>query len=155
MVLNRDFKEFIASLNESEVKYLVIGGYAVNRHGYPRYTEDLDFWIWISPDNIRRLLKALDNFGFASLHLSEDHFKNPDDVVQLGLAPVRIDLLVHVDGLEFEPCYQRKVTETIDGVSVNLISAEDLIIAKRTSGRPQDLADAAALEKLIKKSNPS
>lgn len=108
MVLNKDFKEFIESLNDNEVEYLVIGGYAVNIHGYPRYTKDLDFWIKPSQQNLRKLTRAIDDFGFGSLNLEIKDFSNPDDIIQLGVAPNRIDLLTDVEGLNFDKSYNNK-----------------------------------------------
>jgi len=92
-MLNRDFKEFIASLNESEVRYLVVGGYALAFLGHPRYTKDLDVWIWSDSSNAERVVAALAAFGFESLGLSADDFREPDQVIQLGDPPNRIDLL--------------------------------------------------------------
>ncbi len=96
-MLNQDFKEFIKSLNENDVKYLVIGGYAVAFHGHPRYTKDLDIWIQISPENASRLVKAITQFGFASLGLRQEDFLVPDQVIQLGCPPNRIDVIALAD----------------------------------------------------------
>jgi predicted nucleotidyltransferase len=153
MVLDKDFKEFIELLNAHKVDYLVIGGYAVNFHGYPRYTKDIDFWIWLTKDNINRLLVAINEFGFGSLGLQADDLLNPDNVVQLGYEPYRIDLLTDVKGVDFQDCFQRKATVTVDHIQVNFLSLEDLIQAKRKAGRLQDLADAQQLEKIKKKKN--
>jgi len=108
MVLEKDFREFIALLNEKGVKYLVIGGFAVNFHGYPRYTKDIDFWIWPTPENIKKLLTAINDFGFGSLNLNETDFSDPGNIIQLGYEPNRIDLLVGVEGIDFEKCYERR-----------------------------------------------
>jgi predicted nucleotidyltransferase len=153
MVLDKDFKEFIESLNVHKVDYLVIGGYAVNYHGYPRYTKDIAFWIWLTQENIDRLLEAINEFGFGSLGLKADDLLNPNNVVQLGYEPYRIDLLTDVTGVDFQDCFQRKVTVTVDEIQVNFLSLEDLIQAKRKAGRLQDLADAQQLEKIKKKKN--
>jgi sugar phosphate isomerase/epimerase len=91
MALNKDFKEFIRSLNDNNVRYLAIGGYAVNLHGYPRYTKDIDFWIQPKSKNIQDILSAIKDFGFASFGLNENDFKSPDNIIQLGHAPNRID----------------------------------------------------------------
>lgn len=151
MELNKDFREFIELLNAHEVQYLVIGGYAVNFHGYPRYTQDIDFWIWMAEANIRRLLTAMRAFGFGSLGLDVEDFKDPENVIQLGYAPYRIDMLVDVNGLEFETSYQRSTQAELDGVVVRFLSLPDLVIAKKNAGRLQDLADAEQLEKLARK----
>ncbi|MEM6432634.1 MAG: hypothetical protein AAF773_02075 [Cyanobacteria bacterium P01_D01_bin.115] len=106
-MLNQDFREFIQSLNDNQVRYLVIGGYAVALHGYPRYTKDIDIWIEMSADNAKRLLAALAQFGFASLDLQAADFMEPNQVIQLGYPPNRIDLLMMPDGVDFETAYSK------------------------------------------------
>jgi predicted nucleotidyltransferase len=150
MVLDKDFKEFIELLNVHKVDYLVIGGYAVNYHGYPRYTKDIDFWIWLTKENIDRLLRVIDAFGFGSLGLQADDLLNPNNIIQLGYEPYRIDLLTDVTGVDFKECYQRKSTVIVDEIQVDFLGLEDLIEAKRKAGRLQDLADAQQLEKIKK-----
>lgn len=151
MILDKDFKEFIGLLNAHKVDYLVIGGYAVNYHGYPRYTKDIDFWIWLTSENIARLLRAIDEFGFGSLGLQANDLLNPNNVIQLGYEPYRIDLLTEVEGVDFQACFSRKASVRIDEIEVNFLSLDDLIQAKRQAGRLQDLADAQQLEKIKKK----
>ena len=151
MVLEKDFKEFIELLNEHKVKYLVIGGFAVNYHGYPRYTKDIDFWIWLTQENIQLLLKAIKDFGFGSLGLDETDFDDTKTIVQLGYEPYRIDLLVDVEGVDFESCYQQRKSAEIDETHVEFMSLDDLIEAKKIAGRLQDLADAEQLGKIKKK----
>ena len=148
MELDQDFKDFILLLNEHKVKYLVIGGYAVNFHGYPRYTKDIDFWLWMTPENIAQLLKALKEFGFGSLNLGIEDFMTPDNIIQLGYEPYRIDLLVDLEGVEFEDCFSRKIQGELDDVNINFLSLQDLINIKKQTGRLQDLADAEQLEKI-------
>ncbi|MGD1904585.1 MAG: DUF6036 family nucleotidyltransferase [Leptolyngbyaceae cyanobacterium] len=145
-MLNQDFKEFIQSLNDNQVRYLVIGGYAVALHGYPRYTKDIDIWIEMSPDNASRLLKALKQFGFASLDLQAEDFMVPDQVIQLGYPPNRIDLLTTPDGVDFETCYGARLEVEMAGVPVAFIDLGNLRANKQASGRLQDLAD---LENLV------
>lgn len=151
MEINKDFKEFIELLNEHKVKYLIIGGYAVNFHGYPRYTRDIDFWVWITKDNIQKLIQAIREFGFGSLGLEIEDFMNPENIIQLGYEPYRIDILVDVDGVDFEECFERKKVVELDGVEAKFLSLQDLITAKKKAGRLQDLADAEQLEKIRKK----
>jgi hypothetical protein len=146
MVISKDFKEFIRLLNENKVRYLVVGGYAVAFHGYPRYTKDLDLWIWLDKDNAKRLIEVLDNFGFGSLNFSIDDFLNPDNVIQLGSPPNRIDLLTGLDGVDFETCYSAKLELKTDNIIVNFIDLENLKRNKKASGRLQDLADLEKLE---------
>jgi hypothetical protein len=144
-VLNQDFKEFIQYLNANNVHYLVIGGYAVAIHGHPRYTKDLDIWLENTQTNSERVILALQQFGFGSLGLSVEDFMATNQVVQLGYPPNRIDLLTNADGLTFSDCYKVRTTIIIDSVPINFIDLENLKINKRASGRPQDLADLAAL----------
>ena len=107
-VLNQDFKEFIQSLNDNHVRYLVVGGYAVALHGHPRYTKDLDIWIEMEPENVSNLIKALEQFGFGSLGLKEKDFLVSGQVIQLGQAPSRIDLLCTISGVDFGPFYESR-----------------------------------------------
>lgn len=146
MVLNKDFKEFIELLNENNVKYLIIGGYAVAFHGYPRYTKDLDIWILVSHENAENVLKALKEFGFGSLGLQKEDFLKPDEFVQLGHPPNRIAIVTSCDGVEFEACYQTRKEILADGLNINFIDIENLKKNKKASGRPQDLADLDNLE---------
>jgi hypothetical protein len=100
-MLNQDFKEFIQFLNDNQVHYLIVGGYAVAIHGHPRYTKDIDIWIEISRENALKIMKSLEQFGFGSLGLKMEDFLVPNQVVQLGYPPNRIDLLTSVDGRNF------------------------------------------------------
>ena len=145
-MLNRDFKEFIKSLNENKVRYLVVGGYAVAVHGYPRYTKDLDIWIESRPDNADKIIAALDQFGFGSLDLQSEDFIEPDKIIQLGYPPNRIDLITSLPGVDFNQCFSQRVEIEIDGVQVNFIDLENLKKNKRASNRAQDLADLENLE---------
>lgn len=112
-MLNQDFKEFIQSLNDNQANYLVIGGYAVALHGYPRYTKDIDIWVEMTPENAANMLKALEQFGFASLNLQAEDFLTPDQVIQLGYPPSRIDLITTPDGVDFTTCYINRLTVEI------------------------------------------
>jgi predicted nucleotidyltransferase len=140
-VLNQDFREFIQSLNDNHVRYLVIGGYAVALHGYPRYTKDMDVWIEMSPANAANLLKALEQFGFGSLGLQAADFLVPDQVIQLGYPPNRIDLITSAPGVDFDSCYASRVEVVIDDVTVDFIDLDNLKKSKQAAGRLQDLAD--------------
>jgi len=140
-VLNPDFKEFIQLLNSVKVHYLIVGGYAVALHGYPRYTKDLDIWIEMTSENASNIIKALEQFGFSSLKLSQEDFLIPDQVIQLGYPPSRIDILTTLPGIDFNECYPDRITELMDGVPVEFIDIENLKKNKKASGRYQDLAD--------------
>ncbi|TYQ23334.1 hypothetical protein PseudUWO311_23175 [Pseudanabaena sp. UWO311] len=144
-MLNQDFKEFIQLLNDNQVKYLVIGGYAVAVHGHPRYTKDIDIWIEISEENAQNLVTALTQFGFASLGLISDDFQTPNQIIQLGYPPNRIDLITNPDGIDFQTCYDSKIEVILNDVPVKFINLDNLKKNKLASGRLQDLAD---LEKL-------
>lgn len=146
MPLSPDFKEFIESLNSSEARYLVVEGYAVAFHGYPRYTKYLDIWIENTPENASRVLAALQRFGFGSLDLQEEDFLTPDQVIELGYPPNRIDLMTSLPGVNFNECYRARISVEVDGVIVNFIDLENLKQNKRASGRFQDLADLENLE---------
>ena len=117
----------IQSLNDNQVRYLVVGGYAVALHGHPRYTKDLDVWIEMSPENAAKMVKALEQFGFGSLGLKVEDFLVPDQIIQLGYPPCRIDLLSTLEGVDFESCYASRVQVVIDETSVDFI---DLSVAK-------------------------
>jgi len=145
-MLSKDFKEFVALLNENDVKYLVVGGYAVALHGHPRYTNDLDVWIKMSPDNADKVLKVLEKFGLASLKLKPEDFLEKNQIIQLGYPPNRIDLLTALKDVEFDDCYEARVQVTIQNVKINFIDIENLKKNKRATGRLQDLADVEKLE---------
>jgi predicted nucleotidyltransferase len=145
-VLNQDFKEFIRSLNNNGVRYLVIGGYAVGFHGHPRYTKEIDIWIGLDAENAANIMKSLEQFGFASLGLQESDFTTPDQIIQLGYHPNRIDLITTTPGVDFDDCYPSRVRSEIDGIQVNFIDMENLKRNKQAVGRHQDLADIENLE---------
>lgn len=145
-LLSRDFSEFLGFLSLNQVRYLLIGGYAVGLHGHPRYTKDLDIWVEATPENAQKLVKAIEDFGFSSLELKPEDFLEPGVIVQIGYPPVRIDLLTKASGVEFAECYQNRQEVEIDGLKVSLISLKDLQKNKRATGRHQDLADLENLE---------
>lgn len=141
MVLTADFGDFLRLLNARQVRYMVAGGYAVAAHGTPRYTKDLDVWTEVEPDNARRLVQALAEFGMASLGLTATDFLEQDTIIQLGYEPNRIDVLTGLSGIEFSSAYPRRVMVEFDGIEVAVIGREDLIANKRALGRARDLAD--------------
>ncbi len=147
-MLTSDFKEFAALLNSNRVEYLVVGGYALAAYGHPRYTGDLDFWVGTDPHNAQRLLDALGQFGFGGLGIRLEDFTSPNQVIQLGYPPGRIDLLTSIDGVDFADCYARRMTVPVDGVALCFIAMEDFKTNKKAVGRLQDLADLETLERL-------
>ena len=144
-MLSRDFKEFAELLNANGVEYLVVGGYALAVHGQPRYTGDLNLWLRVTPGNVERVLRALADFGFGSVGLSAADFMQPEAVIQLGYPPGRIDLLTHVDGVDFDACFAKRIEVSVVGVVLPVIGLEDFKSNKRASGRAKDLADLEAL----------
>jgi len=136
-----DFKEFLRSLQEHDVRYLLIGGYAVGYHGYPRATQDLDVWIAISPANAGRMVDALRAFGFDSPQLRDGLFTQEKSIIRMGLPPMRIEIVTTISGVEFEECYASRVLDRLDGVEVSLIDLEHLKTNKKASGRHKDLDD--------------
>ncbi len=140
-MLNRDFKEFIQSLNANNVRYLVVGGYAVAIHGHPRHTKVIDIWIAMDKDNAERMVLALRDFGFGSLDLKPDDFLMPDQIIQLGYPAARIVLLTTLAGVDFESCYASRAEVVLDDIPVSFIDLDNLRKNKKAAGRRQDLAD--------------
>jgi hypothetical protein len=149
--LHPDFKEFLTLLNSEGVKYILLGGYAVNYHGYQRFTGDMDVWVSTARDNAVRLSRALERFGFPPTHVAPSRFQEQGQVFQMGRVPVRIDILTAPSGVEFDKCYARRVSTKLDGVPVAVISLEDLRVNKMASARTKDLAD---LEQLPPSASP-
>jgi hypothetical protein len=149
MELIRDLKEFIRLLDAHDVRYLVVGGAAVNALGYVRMTEDIDFWLQRNETNADKVLAALAEFGFDEF--SRDDLLDPKAVLMLGRPPHRIDLLTWISAREFDDCYPRRVYGNLGGMRIPLISVEDLLINKRASGRPKDLADIDEFERRQRK----
>jgi hypothetical protein len=141
----KDFLEFFESLNAHSVKYSVVGGYAVAYHGSPRFTGDIDVVVGSDEENARSIMSALKEFGFSETGLSVEDFTQPDRVVQLGVPPMRIDILTGIDGVTFDQVWEQRVEVRIDNVPVYFISRELLIRNKRASGRARDLADLESL----------
>ena len=140
-----DFKEFFQLLNSHKVHYLVIGGYAVAYHGYPRATGDIDIWIATNPDNAKRTVQAIKDFGFADPNISEEIFLKEEQVIRMGVPPLRIELLTTISGVEFKSCYANRIDETIDEVKISFIDLEHLKQNKKASGRHIDLNDLERL----------
>jgi hypothetical protein len=147
-MLDEDLQELLALFNAHHVEFLVAGGHAVAFHGYPRFTEDLDLFVRAERANAERIMAALEAFGFGDVGLSVHDFVADDRVIQLGRAPNRVDLLTRLWGVEFDQAWGRRVGASIDQIPVAFLSRADLISNKRATARPQDLADAAALEAL-------
>ena len=136
-----DFKDFLKLLNEHKVQYLLIGGYAVGYHGYPRATADMDIWVAIHPDNAGKIVAVLCEFGFDVPELTADLFLQEKQIVRMGVPPVKLEIVTSISGVEFDECYQERITDVLDGVKVDLIDLTHLKINKKASGRYKDLAD--------------
>jgi predicted nucleotidyltransferase len=136
-----DFREFLRLLNEHHVEYLLIGGYAVAYHGYPRATADIDIWIARTPQNAERVVATLQAFGFALPELTADLFLAQEQIIRLGVPPIRIELATGISGVRFDECYATRVVDVLDGVPVNLIDLAHLKANKQAAGRHKDLDD--------------
>ncbi len=137
----KDFRDFLQLLNEHEVEYLLIGGYAVGYHGFPRTTLDMDVWVAISPDNATKMVNVMIGFGFEPEAVSPEFFINAKGIIRMGVPPLRLEVLKEIDGVEFKECYDRRIVENLDGVEVSIISLRDLRKNKEASGRPKDVVD--------------
>lgn len=140
-LLTDDFREFLRLLNASRVDYLLVGGYAVGLHGYPRATIDLDVWVRATPENAVRVIDALTAFGFDLPALEPRLFVDPRSIVRFGVPPFRIEVMTSIDGVSYHECRERAVTFDVAGLSVPVIALADLRINKRAAGRHKDLAD--------------
>jgi len=145
MEIRTDFKELLELFNKNKVEYLIVGGYALAFHGAPRFTGDIDLFIRPVRENAERILAALNEFGFGSLDLSEDDFTIPGKVVQLGVPPIRIDIVTSISGVSWEKADADRVPGDYDQVPVPFISREDFVANKKCTGRKKDAADIEAL----------
>ena len=145
--LENDFVDFVELCNLHAVEYLIIGGYAVSFHGYPRSTKDLDICIKISEENAEKMVQVITDFGLGSLKLVREDFLKRDFITQLGHEPVRIDILNDIDGVPFNSAWENKKVINYEGKKINFIGYSDLLKVKEKAGRPQDLADISKLKK--------
>ena len=145
--LNSDWKDFIELLKRHGVEFMIIGGGAVNAHGFVRLTEDLDFWLNREPANAERVVRAVEEFGWSDTGLTVDALMKPDRIFMIGRKPNRIDLFTTIPGVEFQAAYPRRVEGVLDGVTIPIIGVDDLLANKRASGRHRDLGDVEEFEK--------
>jgi hypothetical protein len=145
MEVQTDFKELLELFNGHKVEYIVIGAYALAYHGVPRFTGDIDLLVHPSPKNAQKILSALADFGFGFQNLSVEDFKNPDSVVQLGVPPVRIDIITSITGVEWAEADEGKQEGLYGDVPVYFLGREQYILNKRALGRKKDLADLESL----------
>ena len=143
MAENPHYKELLQLLNESQVEYLIVGGFAVMKYGEPRYTKDLDVWVYNSRPNSLRVVEALKKFGAPLEHdgITAETFAEKQVVYQIGVAPLRIDILTEITGVEFSKAWKKRVASTFFGVPVHFISLDDLTTNKQALGRSSDLKD--------------
>ncbi len=146
MAINRDFRDLFAALNEAGARYLHVGGYAVAMHAQPRFTKDLDLWIDSNVDNAARVCEALRAFGAPLVDIGADDLAQPDVVLQIGVAPNRVDLMTSVDGVGFPEAWEARGVTQYGDQEIPVIGRAHLIQNKRASGRPQDLIDLEVLE---------
>jgi hypothetical protein len=144
--MNPDFSDMLSALSAEGVEYLLVGAYAMAVHGVPRATGDIDVWVRPSPDNADRVLRALVRFGAPLGDLRAADLAREGTVFQVGVAPNRVDVMTAIDGVTFDEAWRRRITSTIEGLTIPVISREDLIRNKRSTGRSQDQADADRLE---------
>ena len=148
MKVEKDFKDFIALLNRHDVHYLIIGAFAYSFYVEPRYTKDIDILIEQSEENAGKILTSLKDFGFTDISLTKNDFLESGQVIQLGVAPIRIDIITSIKGMDFPEFWENRNIGRYGDIEVFFISKQDLIRCKRASGRKQDLADVEKLEKI-------
>ena len=145
MFVNSDFSDLLQIFNTLKVKYLVIGGYAVVQYAEPRFTKDLDVWISTDADNAQAVFIALKEFGAPLTGLTPKDFSEEGFFFQIGVPPVRVDVMMGIPGILFDECWGRRVEVDFEGLKILFISKQDLIASKRAAGRPQDLLDVESL----------
>lgn len=145
MFVNSDFSDLLRIFNDHNVRYLVIGGYAVVQYAEPRFTKDLDVLISTDTKNADAVYHALKEFGAPLAGLTSKDFSEEGFFFQIGVPPVRVDVLMGIPGIKFDECWDRRMEVDFDGLNVIFISKQDLILSKRAAGRPQDLIDADLL----------
>jgi hypothetical protein len=145
MIVNADFRDLLKILNESNVRYLIVGGYAVMFHTEPRFTKDIDIWVEPTPSNAKQVWKALTEFGAPLEQVSLTDFQNKDLIYQIGVAPNRIDIMMDVPGIEFETAWNNRIQSQYGDIPIFILSLNDLIAAKEEAGRDQDLLDLKRL----------
>jgi len=149
--MNQDFKDLLAEFNAQQVEYLIVGAHALAAHGHVRATQDLDVWVRPDPENANRVIAALRAFG-APLHdLTVQDLSRPGLIFQIGVEPIRIDVLTVIDGVQFDEAWSERINSTFAGEPVAVLSREHLIKNKLAAARTQDLADVERLQTKVKK----
>lgn len=148
-MLNKDYKEMLQILLEENIRFIVVGAYALGAHGYPRATGDIDIWVEPSTENAQRVVRALTKFGVPLINIREKDFETEGIIFQIGVAPRRIDIITTIDGVDFKSAYSRKEIVSVEELSIPVLSLEDLIKNKESTGREKDVLDAKMLRKKI------
>jgi predicted nucleotidyltransferase len=151
LLLKKDYSDIIKIFLEENVTFLLIGGISMNLHGYVRATKDLDLWVQASKENAPKIIKALAKFGAPMKDISAQDFEKEGTVFQIGVVPIRIDIITQIAGIKFDEAIQNAKIIEIDGINIPTISLHDLIKNKKATGRLQDLADAEKLEQVLKR----
>jgi len=146
-MLNPDFRDMLSCLINEDAEFIVVGAYALAAHGFPRATGDIDIWVGSSPDNARRIMRAITRFGAPVTDISEEDFLSPDTVIQLGVEPCRIDVLTSIDGVEFGEAWKRRVSINVADLEIHVLSKADLLKNKLATGRDKDQGDIVWLKK--------
>jgi len=147
MLFSKDMKELVELMDKHDVKYALVGGFAVNYYGYIRTTQDIDFLIYPSEENAQSMMTTLIEFGFGDAGIPQEYFAKEGTAIHIGVEPNRIDFLTHLQGISNDTVFSDLVCVVIEGVTMKMISYRDLIKVKKASGRLKDLADAEELEK--------
>lgn len=147
-IFNSDFRDFIAALNHNQVRYILVGGYSVILHGYSRTTGDMDLWVERTKDNYLKIKDAFEEFGMPVFDMTEENFlHHPNwDVFTFGIPPVAIDLMIGLEGFNFQEIFDRSVIFKDDELNIRVIHKNDLIAAKKKAGRSKDLDDLENLQ---------
>ena len=145
-MLNKDFKDILQLLLEENVDFLLVGGYAMGAHGYPRATKDIDIWVWADMANSKKVFSTLAKFGAPMDNVSPSDFSDAGVIFQIGVPPNRVDIITDLSGVDFKTCRGNRIVVSIDGLDVPVIGRADLIANKRALGRPQGLVDADILK---------
>jgi len=146
-MLNEDYRDMLSEFDAAGVEYLLVGGFAVAAHGWPRATGDMDLWVRPTPDNARRVMRALERFGAPVSDVSERDFQTPDIILQIGVSPRRIDIMTSVTGVDFDEAWRMRLVTEVGGLRVNVIGKDHLIANKSLTARPKDRADVRALRR--------
>ena len=145
MEIQPDFKDLLGLFNAHKVEYIIVGGYALAFHGAPRYTGDIDIYVKPEDENAARIISALSEFGFGSVGLSAEDFEKPEQVIQLGVPPVRVDIITSIAGISWNEAFSGRVSGKYGDIQVHYIGRKQFIINKRAVARKKDLADLEAL----------